>query len=665
MSRRLQFILLTASTLAIIITFFSLHHRRAATIRYQREADLAQKEAASASDITPIPVEQKVPSGNFTVALQKLGLSTSEASSVSAAAQRAFNLRQIRAGNLISVARSVQGALREIVYRIDPDRVLKIVPHENSYSAEVDAVPSTMEVSVVSGRIDDSLFNAVAQAGESPELTMRLAQIFGYDLDFYTDPRRGDTFRVVLEKKKYAGGQPAAYGKIIAAEYDNGGKQYQALLFHDPLNQLAYYTADGKSLQKQFLRSPLKFAAPVTSHFSKARFHPILKTYRAHLGTDYGAPIGTPVQAIGAGKVSFAGRKGGEGNMVDILHSSGYETMYLHLARIYVRAGEHVAIGKIIGVVGSTGLSTGPHLDFRILQKGQYKNFEKLGLPPSDPVAQKIGRSSPPSVKNGCPLCRIRNYSKPTQPLPARAPPQHRRPQLQPLSAKSVAQEFRRVKMRDHHPDKTTELPPHMMLKILKALGVVVLLVLVLAVIGISATIGWRPFLGPKSRPLTDRKFDRTQERLQRGTYLAEHVAGCIDCHSPVKDGPTGPEMADRSKWGSGQIFNILGFPGRLVAPNITSDPETGVGNFTDDQLARAIREGISHDGKTLFPMMPYSHFKDLSDEDLASIIVYVRALPPIKSSLPPTAVNFPVKYLVRTVPEPVTHPVQADLSTP
>ena len=133
-----------------------------------------------------------------------------------------------------------------------------------------------------------------------------------------------------------------------------------------------------------------KFAAPVTSHFSNARFHPILKIYRAHLGTDYGAPIGTPVQSIGNGKVKFAGRKGGEGNMVDILHNNGYETMYLHLARMYVRAGEQVGIGKIIGVVGSTGLSTGPHLDFRILQKGQYKNFEKLGMPPSEPVDRKF-----------------------------------------------------------------------------------------------------------------------------------------------------------------------------------------------------------------------------------------------------------------------------------
>jgi murein DD-endopeptidase MepM/ murein hydrolase activator NlpD len=218
---------------------------------------------------------------------------------------------------------------------------------------------------------------------------MRLAQIFGYDLDFYTDPRRGDTFRVVLEKKQYSTGAIAGYGKIIAAEYDNGGRKYRAILFHDPDGKPAYYTADGKSLQKVFLKSPLKFGAPVTSHFSKARFHPILKTYRPHLGTDYGAPVGTPVQTIGSGRVIFAGRKGGDGNLVHVAHTNGYETMYLHLSRMYVRAGERVEIGKTIGLVGSTGLSTGPHLDFRILQKGQFKNFEKLGLPPSDPVSRK------------------------------------------------------------------------------------------------------------------------------------------------------------------------------------------------------------------------------------------------------------------------------------
>jgi murein DD-endopeptidase MepM/ murein hydrolase activator NlpD len=114
-----------------------------------------------------------------------------------------------------------------------------------------------------------------------------------------------------------------------------------------------------------------------------------LKTYRPHMGTDYGAPIGTPVQSIGSGRVVFAGRKGGEGNMVQVAHANGYETMYLHLSRLFVHAGERIEIGKTIGLVGSTGLSTGPHLDFRILQRGQYKNFEKLGLPPSDPVSKK------------------------------------------------------------------------------------------------------------------------------------------------------------------------------------------------------------------------------------------------------------------------------------
>lgn len=394
MNRRLPIILLAIVVAGGAGILYSARQRRAIAVEQQREAERMRSTAAAASEAevrqnTVVPMQQRVPSGNFLVALEKLGLTNSEASSASVAAQQAFNLRQIRAGNTITVGRSVDGQLREIDYKIDGDRVLAIVPHDGAFSAAIKAIPSTMEIDAVSGQIEDSLFNAVHQSGESPELTMRLAQIFGYDLDFYTDPRRGDTFRVVVEKKKYANGQTAAYGKILAAEYDNGSKKYQALLFHDPAGQPGYYTADGKSLQKEFLRSPLKFAASVTSHFSKARFHPILKTYRAHLGTDYGAPIGTPVQSIGSGKVKFAGRKGGEGNMVDILHSSGYETMYLHLARMYVRAGEHVEIGKIIGVVGSTGLSTGPHLDFRILQKGQYRNFEKLGLPPSEPVAKK------------------------------------------------------------------------------------------------------------------------------------------------------------------------------------------------------------------------------------------------------------------------------------
>jgi murein DD-endopeptidase MepM/ murein hydrolase activator NlpD len=364
--------------------------RLAAAVEFDRQVKLAKEEAARIREQIILPTENRLRAReNFVAALEKFGLSAEEAANASAAAQHAFNLRQIRAGNTITVGRSVEGTLREIDYKIDPDRMLKIVPEDRGFTAQIRGIPSKTEIAAVVGHVDDSLFNAVEDAGESAELAMRLAQIFGYDLDFYTDPRKGDAFRIILEKKKYANGKTAAYGRILAAEYENGRKKYQALLFHDPTGRPGYYSADGKSLQKAFLRSPLKFGAPVTSHFSRARFHPILKTYRPHMGTDYGAPVGTPVQTIGSGRVMFAGRKGGEGNMVEVAHSNGYETMYLHLSRMFVRTGEHIEIGKTIGLVGSTGLSTGPHLDFRILQKGQYKNFEKLGLPPSDPVSKK------------------------------------------------------------------------------------------------------------------------------------------------------------------------------------------------------------------------------------------------------------------------------------
>jgi murein DD-endopeptidase MepM/ murein hydrolase activator NlpD len=389
-NRRFLFLVLIVCAAGAAACLYVFQQRLATAADFDRQVKLANKEARRIREEIILPTEQKVPSGgNFVAALEKFGLSAEEAANASAAAQRTFNLRQVRAGNTITVGRSVEGTLREINYKIDADRMLKIVPEDRGFTAQIQEIPSKMEIAAVVGQVDDSLFNAVEDAGESADLAMRMAQIFGYDLDFYTDPRKGDSFRIVLEKKKYANGHTAGYGKILAAEYENAGKRYQALLFHDPTGRPGYYSADGKSLQKVFLRSPLKFGAPVTSHFSRARFHPILKTYRPHLGTDYGAPVGTQVQTIGSGRVIFAGRKGGEGNMVQVAHANGYETMYLHLSRMFVRTGEHIEIGKTVGLVGSTGLSTGPHLDFRILQKGQYRNFEKLGLPPSDPVSKK------------------------------------------------------------------------------------------------------------------------------------------------------------------------------------------------------------------------------------------------------------------------------------
>lgn len=377
-------------TAGIVTDTHILRVRRNNEREFQSQITAARAEAQRIRAEVVLPTANQMPAGeNFALALQGFGLSSQQAGGAAAAAERAFNLRHLRAGHTVVVGRSVVGELREINYKIDPDRMLHIVPATDGFSAEVQEIPSRLAVTTVSGRLEDSLFNAVEQAGESAEVAMKLAQIFAYDLDFYTDPRKGDTFTLVIEKKKYSNGETAGYGPILAAEYDNGGKKYAALLFHDDQGHMAYYTAEGKSVQRAFLRSPLKFAAPVTSHFSRARFHPILKVYRPHLGTDYGAPTGTPVQTIGSGRVEFAGRKGGDGNIVKIAHSQGYETMYLHLSRIFVRVGQHVEIGKTIGLVGMTGLATGPHLDFRISQKGQFLNFEKLGLPPSDPVSKK------------------------------------------------------------------------------------------------------------------------------------------------------------------------------------------------------------------------------------------------------------------------------------
>ena len=186
-------------------------------------------------------------------------------------------------------------------------------------------------------------------------------------------------------------------------------------------------------------------------------------------------------------------------------------------------------------------------------------------------------------------------------------------------------------------------------------LGFVALLALL--ALGITFTIGWRPFIGPDARTLTNRNFESTPQRLERGKYIATALSGCIYCHSPHDWKAAGtPIVAGMEGAGATQPYADL--PGKIVAPNLTNDKETGAGNWTDDMLARAIREGIGHDGRALFPEMPYTHFREMSDEDLASVVVYLRSLPPVRNELPTTEIIFPVKYLIRSVPQPLSAPV-------
>lgn len=391
MSRTVRWI--TISLFALVILGGCLFIRRKAETNLQQSEKQAIAESAAAARLTierrDVVSEVRVPPGaNFTEVLRSSNVDPQASNEIVEAVRPVFNPRRLKAGQKLIFVRRYTGDLRSIHYRTAWDSELWISKTREGFTASEKKLSAITEVSIADGKIESSLFQSVIDTGEHPELAVRLAEIFAYDLDFYSDPQPGDTFRLVFEKRTVPGEETPSYGKIFAAEYVNGGRVYSAVLFRDPNGRPAYYTADGKSLQKAFLHSPLKFAARVSSHFSKRRFHPVTHVFKAHLGTDYAAAVGTPVQAIASGKVVFSARKGGNGNLVIIKHANGYESYYLHLSRILVRQGQSVQQGQRIGLVGATGLASGPHLDFRLKKNGTFVNFERLKLPPANPVAK-------------------------------------------------------------------------------------------------------------------------------------------------------------------------------------------------------------------------------------------------------------------------------------
>jgi murein DD-endopeptidase MepM/ murein hydrolase activator NlpD len=233
------------------------------------------------------------------------------------------------------------------------------------------------------------LFEAMQAAREEPELTAAMAEIFAGDIDFNTELQQGDRFGLAFEKFTRED-RPATYGAIIAAEFQNNGRTLRAVRFTPPSGEPAYYDEHGRSLRRFFLRSPLKFEPHITSGFTRRRFHPVLKIHRPHLGVDYGAPTGAPVVAVASGTVVSATFDGRNGRMIWLRHARGYETYYLHLSAFGpgVRTGRRVSQGQVIGRVGSTGLATGPHLDYRLRKNGAFVNpvREHRNMPPGDPV---------------------------------------------------------------------------------------------------------------------------------------------------------------------------------------------------------------------------------------------------------------------------------------
>lgn len=321
----------------------------------------------------------------ITDALMRHGLTKQEVSELVRTTRSVWPRSRVIAGAEFQGNLYPNGEFHEFRYRMDPDRYLTVYRDGDMFVPLVKEFDHETRTVAVAGIIQESLFTAVTHAGEQAELAVDLSNVFAWDVDFYTDIQKGDSFRMLLEKK-YLDGKFDRYGNILTAELTLGKKRLSAYRF-----QNEFYDGNGKSLKKSLLKSPLKFAARISSRFSAARMHPILKIVRPHLGVDYAAPIGTPVAAVASGKVIFAGVDGGFGNSVRLRHTtSSLETVYSHLSRILVRSGQQVAQGEHIGDVGATGLATGPHLDFRMMERGKYVNPTKKIVPDAPPVGANL-----------------------------------------------------------------------------------------------------------------------------------------------------------------------------------------------------------------------------------------------------------------------------------
>jgi len=359
----------------------------------------ADPPAAAIAAPPPAPplVEERIAipaRSNLSEILKRRGFDGLEIHRLREAVKPVYDLGRIRAGRELRLATLPDGPWRRLEYDIDETSYLVVRNEAEGIRAEIQHVPVEFRPALVTGTIEDSLIGALNRAGEQDSLAIDIVErCFGWDIDFNTDLRKGDSFRVYVEKR-YLDGKFAGYRDILAAEFVNDGQAFRAFRFVYPDTGASdYFDETGGSRRKDFLRSPIKFVTPrITSRFSASRLHPIYKIYRPHYGVDYAAPIGTAVQATADGEVTFAGRDGGSGNMVRMKHKNAYETAYLHLRGFGrgVRRGAALKGGDIVGYVGSSGDSTGPHLDYRIYHHGSPVNPLGHKFKPAAPLRREF-----------------------------------------------------------------------------------------------------------------------------------------------------------------------------------------------------------------------------------------------------------------------------------
>jgi len=313
------------------------------------------------------------------------GLNVQELLRIREASAGIYRLRNVSAGQRYRIVADEQNSVRSLLYRINDDLVLKIVRTDDDFTAEKAAVEYEKRVAQIAGAIQDNLISSIGNGKDRLRLALTLSDIFAWDIDFTTDLRNGDIFKIIVEEF-YEEGKFKRYGNILAAEFVNNGDTYHGSRFEYG-DIKGYYDQEGKSLRRAFLKAPLNYRR-ISSGFSQGRFHPILKKYRPHHGVDYAAPHGTPVSSVGDGTVLFAGYRGDYGKLIIIRHPNGYETRYGHLSRLDrgMAKGVKIKQGDTIGYVGSTGLTTGPHLHYEMRLNNKFVNPLKTRIPAGRPL---------------------------------------------------------------------------------------------------------------------------------------------------------------------------------------------------------------------------------------------------------------------------------------
>ncbi|MCS4504216.1 peptidoglycan DD-metalloendopeptidase family protein [Arhodomonas aquaeolei] len=351
---------------------------------------LASEASQSTAVASPAWEAYTVQSGDSLAALfSRAGLSARDVYDVVNAGERAEALTSLYPGDEIRIALDGRGNLDAVRYELNETDTLTVRRGADGYTTKVTTTPLERRRRVASGEIKSSLYASALEAGLSDRQVMQLASIFGWDIDFALDLRRGDRFRVIYNEI-YRDGEKLRNGDIVAADFVNHGERFRAVRFTFPDGDAQYFTPDGKSMRKAFLRTPVNFTR-VSSEFNPQRLHPILGTKRPHMGTDYAAPPGTPIKAAGDGRIVHIGRKGGYGNAIVIKHGSRYSTLYGHMRgfRRGLSHGDHVKQGEVIGYVGSSGLATGPHLHYEFRVNGKHRNPRTVKLPEAEPIQAK------------------------------------------------------------------------------------------------------------------------------------------------------------------------------------------------------------------------------------------------------------------------------------